>query len=304
MKKYLNYKGCFFNSAQIVLIVLLAFLTNNIIAQKADPTTATKKSKVVKNTFSSVIIMDNQTVLVPIKGTLEFDIQHRFGTVNNGTKDFFGLFAPSNIRLGINYSPKNKLFVGVGLTKEKMMFDVNLKYALLQQTVDNKVPVSVSYFGNVVMDTRSGDNFRNEVDRLSYFNQLMVARKITDKFSAQASLNLSWYNNVEAYVDKNGGIQKKMNNEHLSFSVLGRYKVSDKSAVIIGYDQPLTQHLTNNPQPNICFGFETNTSAHSFQVFAGNYYNIIPQSNNMFNQNNYRNGQFVIGFNITRLWNF
>lgn len=30
---------------------------------------------------------------------------HRFGSVKNGYKDFFGLFAPSNIRLGFSYVP-------------------------------------------------------------------------------------------------------------------------------------------------------------------------------------------------------
>jgi hypothetical protein len=127
---------------------------------------------------------------------------------------------------------------------------------------------------------------------------------VTEKFSAQVSGSLSWYNNVEGYVNSKGEIVKKMNNAHLAFSALGRYKISDKSAIVIGYDQPLTQHPTNNPQPNISFGFETTTDSHAFQVFAGNYYGIVPQSNNFFNQNDYRKGQFVIGFNITRLWAF
>jgi hypothetical protein len=45
--------------------------------------------------------MDYQTVIVPIKGTMEMDIQHRFGTVDNGKKDAWGIFAPSNIRIGL-----------------------------------------------------------------------------------------------------------------------------------------------------------------------------------------------------------
>ena len=63
------------------------------------------KQKPVKNTFQSVWIIDNQTVMVPVKKTLEMDIMHRFGTVQNGYKDLWGFFAPSNIRLGVNYSP-------------------------------------------------------------------------------------------------------------------------------------------------------------------------------------------------------
>lgn len=288
---------------KILLFFSAAFIAGGLLAQDASETKTPTKIKPVKNTFESVWLMDNQTVMVPIKGTLEFDIQHRFGTVDNGKKDIWGIFAPSNIRLGMNYSPVNKLFLGAGLTKERTQIDLNAKYALLQQT-PGKMPVSLTYFGNMVIDARDKSNFRYSVDRLSYFNQLIIARKITDKFSAQVAPNFSWYNNVEAYVNSKGEIEKKMNNYHFAVSVMGRYKITDKMAVMAGYDQPLTQHLANNPEPNICFGLEITTSSHAFQVFAGNYYSIVPQSNNVFNQNNYRDGQFLIGFNITRLWNF
>ncbi|MGZ8541504.1 MAG: DUF5777 family beta-barrel protein [Chitinophagaceae bacterium] len=294
MKKYKN----------ILLFLSLSFLAGGLFAQDQPEAQVIKKAKPVKNTFGSAWLMDNQTVMVPIKGTLEFDIQHRFGTVDNGKKDLWGIFAPSNIRLGLAYAPIDKLFLGAGLTKERMQVDLNAKYALLQQTTDNKLPVSVTYFGNVVLDARDKSNFRNSVDRFSYFNQLIIARKITEKFSVQVAPNFSWFNNVEAYVDKDGEIQKKMENSHFAISVLGRFKVTEKSAIIAGYDQPLTQHTTNNPHPNICFGFETTTSSHAFQVFFGNYYGIVPQSNNVFNRNDFEEGQFVIGFNITRLWNF
>jgi hypothetical protein len=206
--------------------------------------------------------------------------------------------------MGMTYSPINKLFVGAGLTKERMQVDLNAKIGLLLQTIDGNMPVSVTYFGNMVIDARDKSFFRYAVHRFSYFNQLLIARKITEKLSLQVAPSFSWFNNIEGYVDSQGNVQNKMENGHLAISALGRYKVSDQSAVTVGYDQPLTQHPTNNPQPNIAFGFETTTSAHAFQVFMGTYYGIVPQSNNMFNQNDYRNGQFVIGFNISRLWNF
>lgn len=293
MKKYKN-----------ILLLFTAFLLVGSLFAQDEPKEDVKKSTPVKNTFGSVWLMDNQTVMVPVKGTLELDIQHRFGSVENGAKDMFGMFAPSNIRFGLNYAPIKKLYVGAGITKERKQVDINAKYSLLQQTSDNKVPVSVAYFGNAVIDTRDKSNFRYGVHRLSYFNQLIVARKVTEKFSVQVAPSFSWFNNVEAYVDKNGDIQSKMKNGHLAVSVLGRYKISGQSAIIAGYDQPLTQHAMNNPHPNICFGFETVTSSHAFQVFFGNYYGIVPQSNNMYNALDYRDGQFVIGFNITRLWNF
>jgi hypothetical protein len=288
----------------ILLLLAGSFLTTGLLAQETPEATVPVKAKPVKNTFGSVWLIDNQTVMVPIKGTLEFDIQHRFGTIDNGSKDLFGLFAPSNIRLGINYAPVKNLFVGIGITKERSQLDLNAKYALLQQTTDNKMPVSLSYFGNVVADTRNKSNFRYTVHRFSYFNQLILARKITKNFSAQVAPSFSWFNNVEAYIDDKGNIQKKMENGHFAISILGRYKITEKTSIIAGYDQPLTQHTTNNPHPNICFGIETTTSSHAFQVFFGNYYGIVPQSNNVFNKNDFRDGQYVIGFNMTRLWNF
>lgn len=305
MKKNINkISWLFIKGSYYSLLLLLCLYSENILAQEPEAVLAKVKSKPIKNTFSSVWLMDNQTVMVPIKGTFEFDIQHRFGLVNNGSKDLWGIFAPSNIRLGLGYSPVNKLFLGAGITRERMQIDLNAKYALIQQTVDGKIPVSITYFGNMVIDSRDKSNFRYGVHRFSYFNQLILARKITDNFSAQVAPNFSWYNNVEAYIDDKGDIQSKMKNGHLAISVLGRYKVTEKSSIIAGYNQPLTQHTTNNPHPNICFGFETVTSSHAFQVFAGNYYGIVPQSNNVFNRNDFTEGQFLIGFNITRLWNF
>lgn len=298
MKKYNKFLALF--SALFVLVIASA---GNSYAQDSTTAPAPKKVKPAKNTFESIWLLDNQTVMVPIKGTLEFDIQHRFGTVNNGAKDLFGLFAPSNIRLGISYVPIKKLNLGIGITKERMQLDLSAKYALFQQT-PHKMPVSVSYFANVVIDTRDKSNFTYSVHRYSYFNQLMIARKISSKFSAQVAPSFSWFNNVEGYVDSKGVIQKKMHNYHLAIAFMGRYRLTKKSAVIVGYDQPLTQHPMNNPHPNISFGLETTTSSHAFQVFFGNYAGIVPQSNNMFNQNDYTKSQYVIGFNITRLWNF
>jgi Membrane bound beta barrel domain (DUF5777) len=305
MKKYINVELQFLKHSCFALLVLLCTNISSVSAQDDSAAVApvVKKIKPVKNTFESIWIMDNQTVMVPIKGTFEFDIQHRFGIVNNGAKDLWGFFAPSNIRLGVAYSPINKLFVGAGITKERMQADVNAKYALLKQT-PNKIPVSITWFANMVIDARNKSFFRAGVHRLSFFNQVIIARKITEKFSAQVAPNFSWFNNIEGYVDSKGQIQQKMENGHLAISVSGRYKVTQKSAITVGYDQPLTQHPANNPHPNICFGFETTTSSHAFQVFAGNYAGIVPQSNNMFNKNDYTKGQFVIGFNITRLWNF
>lgn len=305
MKNLTKHRFLFFLKPGFIVLLLTWSMGINLMAQ--DDTTHTevvKTKKVVKNTFSGVWIMDNQSVMVPIKGTFEMDIQHRFGVVTNGFHDLWGIYAPSNIRLGFNYAPVSKLYVGFGLTKEHMRWDANLKYAILQQTKGGGMPISLTYFGNTVIDGRDKKFFGRASDRLSFFHQLIIARKISDKLSIQVSPSLSYFNSVEGYLDENGDAHKKMKNAHFAISAMGRYKLTPVTAFIVGVDQPLTRHPTNNPYPNVSFGFEFTTSSHTFQIFGGNYSSILPQVNNVFNQNNYQNGQFLIGFNITRLWNF
>jgi hypothetical protein len=314
------------------LILLFGISLSALFAQELEVSVEKAPRKSVKNTFESVWIIDNQTVMVPIKGTLEMDISHRFGVIRpvDAIQDLWGLFAPSNIRLGMSYAPINNLNLGIGLTKDHMLADVSAKYAILKQTQDSwAIPVSVTYYGNMSYDARrdpDGSLYKNETDRLKFFNQLIIARKITDKFSVQVAPSLSHQNFVQGYLRKDSvqledGTKKVvetkaalMEFDHFAISFSGRYKLTSGMAFIVNYDQPITKHLTNNPNPNFSFGLEFGTSGHSFQIFAGNYSLLSPQRNNLENHHNpfgYTNasgtkvdgGQFLIGFNITRLWN-
>jgi len=122
-----------------------------------------------------------------------------------------------------------------------------------------------------------------------------------------------------AFIQKNDStgttIFQDMKHDHFAIALSGRYKLTESTAFMINYDQPITTHATNNPSPNLSFGFEFNTSGHTFQLFVGNYTLLNPAKNNLYNTNspfNYtqadgtkiKGGQFVIGFNISRLWNF
>lgn len=284
--------------------MVLFFPSAVLMAQDGEQEAKAAAPKPVKNTFESTWLIDNQSVMVPIKGTMQMDIMHRFGTVNNGYDDFFGIYAPSNIRIGMSYAPINNLNVGFGFTKFRMAWDFNAKYAIIKQMRENGSPVSLTYFGNMAWDTRRNIDITNGTDRLSYFHQLIIARKFNDNFSLQVAPSLSHFNSVVGYMGGEGQVEGEMKNDHIAISFSGRYKLTPGTVLILNYDQPVTEHTTNNPEPNIAVGFEFNTSAHAFQVFFSNYSYIIPQYNNMLNQNDYRDMQFLIGFNITRLWNF
>jgi hypothetical protein len=99
-------------------------------------------------------------------------------------------------------------------------------------------------------------------------------------------------------------IEETMNNDHYAVSLYGRMRVTSTTSVIAGIDQPLTAHTLDNPHPNLGLGIEFTTSSHAFQLFFANYFDILQQRNNVFNVNDYQDGDILFGFNITRLWNF
>ena len=309
----------------LLLLAVPSQAQDDSTAKVTEEMPAPVKVKPVKNTFQSVWIIDNQTVMVPIKKTFEMDIMHRFGTVNKGYQDFWGFFAPSNIRLGFSYSPIEKLNLGVGITKSNMLWDFSAKYAAITQT-KGKYPVSVSYYVNLAIDSRKdptiydGSDVKHFSDRLLYFHQLLIARKLTPKLSLQIAPSVTHQNAVSGYYSKNDSagkaVYKSMKNLHFAIAFSGRYKLTEVTSVMVNYDQPITKHPANNPNPNLSFGVEFNTSSHSFQLFLGNYFLLNQQRNNLFNSNSpfeYTNkatnkkvegGRFLIGFNITRLWNY
>ncbi|HVU93578.1 MAG TPA: DUF5777 family beta-barrel protein [Puia sp.] len=326
MKNILNQAPFGLLKAGVCLPLLLLLLNLSASGQDDSASGAKKKEAPVrkkpeKNTFQSNWIIDNQTVMVPVKGTFEADIQHRFGTVQNGYKDLWGIYGASNIRLGFSYVPINNLQLGFGLSKASMLWDGSAKYAIIRQT-KGLYPVSVTYYGNMAYKSVRDPGhtlFTYNTQRWSFFNQVIIARKVTNRFSVQVAASISHQNSVPGYYTSHDTVVNIVFKEEkfdlFTASVSARYRLTEKTCFIVDYDQPLTRFPTNNPHPNIAFGFEFNTSGHAFQLFAGNYSLLNPQQNSLYNSNNpfgytetggtkVPGGQFVIGFNITRLWNF
>jgi hypothetical protein len=280
-------------------LMVLLLMANKSFAQDSTAV-STPALKPVSGTFAGPVLIDNQTVTVPNKHSLTFTFQHRFGVMNQYS-DGYGLFNISSILIGCAYVPVKNVEVGFGICSYNMTWDVNLKLALMRQSKKGGWPVSISYYGDMGIDSRDKANFVSGVDRFTYFNEIMIARKITDKFSVQVAPTLSYFNNVPGYFDSHGNIQAKMENMQFAFSVIGRYKLTPTTAIIADYDQPLTQNATNNPHPNLAAGIEFETSGHTFQIFVSNYGYCLPQLNNFLNQNDFtKKGNFLLGFNITR----
>ncbi len=283
----------------IIMAILWLCLSSPLAAQ--DEQEEKKPDKPARPAFESAWWFDGQTGTVYQKNTLEFVIQHRFGVIKPGNNDLLGIYGPSNIRMGLGYAPTDKLNVGFGYTKNKRILDFYAKYALLTQTRSNSMPISLTYYGNIGIETLDKENYLNSSDRLNYFNELIVMRRFGSKFSAQVGTSLTHYNAVK-WEQQDDASWETMENDTWGLSIGARYKITSQMILMLGYDQPLTQHAINQPKPSINLGLEISTSSHAFQVFITNNNRIQPQENFMFNQNDFTNGDWLIGFNITRLW--
>lgn len=302
----------------IIFLVLLSFVSVVSFAQQ-DATGAKEKDYPVSATFESGSLIDAQTVVIPEVKTLEMTIQHKFGTIEDGRSNLWGIYGSSNIRLGLNYVVARNFQIGAGITKkgmmgEKTISDFNAKWTLLTQTRKNSIPVSVALYGDMAVDGIAASEFdlvrirasskSSTVsflpsDRLSYFSQLIVARKFNDWLSLQAGVSFTHYNMVKSVYD----------HDKVGVHFNGRVKVSSQGSIIFNYDQPLkikeiSEQIawTDPSQPNLAFGYEISTGSHAFQVYMASTSSILPQDNMMWNQNKMDKSGFAIGFVITRLF--
>lgn len=279
--------------------LLVLFFAALIIPAFAQDQAAEKSSDPVSYTFGTGILIDNQTVETPYKGGLVLQIHHRFSTIEN-YHNLFGIYGSANTRMGLNYGVTDKLMVGVGTTKDYKLQDIQWKYLILQQTQDNSMPVSLSYYGNFVADLRKEDAFGpadryKEIHRLSYFTQLIVARKLNDRFSVQLAPSVTYFNAVPVYSDTTG-----YKNLNFGISAGAKMNITGDHNLILEFDQLLTkQDLDEQPKPNLAFGWERSTATHTFQLFVANYSQIINQRNLVFNTNDFTKGDFLFGFNVT-----
>lgn len=277
-------------------ILLLAFLIIPFIgfAQEEEVKEEKVKERLERDAFESTNIIDNPTNVLLSKNALEVQMQHRFGLINGGTNDLAGFWAPANIRIGLSYGIHERLTIGYGTTKFNRLQDFFWKVALLRQTRSGSMPISVTYYGNFTIDARKKETFNMIQDRYSYFNQLIIAKRFSPNVSFQIAPSVSHYNLVD----------KTMQNDLVSVAIGGRVKISPQTSILIDYSQPITQFDDNQPKPGFSIGAEFATSAHEFQIFLSNYNGIVQQKNYMFNQHDFFKGDFLIGFNITRIYNF
>jgi len=232
----------------------------------------------------------------PANGNLNFVIQHRFGQLNSGSYNFFGL-DNATLRLGLDYGITDDLDVGIGRSSYLKTFDGYLKYKLLKQTEGPQMPLSVSVLGTVTDYTQDEptETYLDMRLRTAYSVQLLLARKFSRWLSLQLSPTWLHYNLVPTVADKN---------DVFALGLGGRMKITKRMSIDAEYDiVPTGQVVSTSVHNSLSLGWDIETGGHVFQLVFSNSQSMLPTQYLAQTTGTWGKGDIYFGFNISRNFN-
>jgi hypothetical protein len=249
-------------------------------------------------TFKSTRILNGHSVEKMPSGQLDVRISHRFGRINSGLYEFFGL-DQSNIHLSLEYGILDRLMVGIGRGSYEKTVDGFAKFTLFRQSSGARVmPVSVSLMSSIAVNTvKWADPSRTNYfsSRLSFVDQLLIARKINQRFSVQITPSFVHRNFVPTELDPN---------DLLSLGAGGRVKLSNRISLNAEYFYIVNSktNMSRKVYDPLSVGFDIETGGHVFQLFFTNSVAMIEKGFIGETTGNLLKGDIHFGFNISRVF--
>lgn len=275
----------------IFFLPLLSFSQDDMMDLFADEE---PKIEYTDATFKTTLLVIGQTVENPPNGNLIFNVQHRFGTLNSGWYDFWGL-DQANTRIGFQYGVNDWLGIGIGRSTYLKSYDGWVKVKILRQSKGlRKMPITIDYFGSMAISAlnwQEPDRTNYFSSRLSFANQLLIARKINSGISLQLMPTMVHYNLVENSEDEN---------DVWSIGAGGRFKVSKRISINVEYYYMLSQKTAEMYENPFSIGVDIETGGHIFQLYLTNAEGIIEEQIVGRTTGKWLDGDIRIGFNISR----
>jgi hypothetical protein len=249
---------------------------------------------VVASTFNGTRLLNGHSVETRKTGVLEFLISHRFGRVNSGFDQLFGL-DESNIRFGFEYAINDKLTLALGRSSFEKTFDGYVKYRVLNQRTGVKpFPISVTLFGSATQKTIKDylpENKPTFSERLTYTGQVLVARKINQNLSLQFMPTLVHFNTVPESNDPH---------DMVALGLGTRIKISKRVSINAEYYYNLNPFESIDVKNSIAFGVDIETGGHIFQIILGNSVSMLEKGFIAETTGSFFKGDIHFGFNISR----
>ena len=246
-------------------------------------------------TFKGTRLVNGHTIETKAKGTLEFIFAHRFGAVNGGLYEMFGL-DEAYVRLGLDYGLAKNMSVSVGRNSVDKTLDGYMKYKLAGQRKGlTHFPETITALAGVAYQLlpRSDavpEGFKN-IDRLAYVGQLLIARKFNSNFSLQV---------MPSIIHKNAVDQTREDNDQFAMGIGARYKITKSVALSGEYYFRSNVPDANQSHNTLGFGVDIETGGHVFQLLLTNTIGLTERAFITETEGDFGDGDIHFGFNVTR----
>lgn len=281
---------------RFLLLIFVVFSINGAIAQEDLMELIDQESDqeiaFTDQTFKGTRLINGHSIETRKKGVLDVIISHRFGRLNSGAYELFGL-DESNVRLGVDYGLTDRLNLGIGRNSFEKTFDGFLKYKILRQRAGG-APLSVAGFSSAALKTLKTGDPAGEPDlnsRLTYSYQLILAKKFSPSFSFQVSPTL---------VHRNSVIEDQDPNDIFALGAGGRIKLTKRISLNAEYYYQLNASAATPMKNSVAIGFDLETGGHVFQLHFTNSRAMIEKGFITETTGDFFDGDVHFGFNISR----
>jgi hypothetical protein len=266
---------------------------------------STATNVVVESAFKSLKIVNIESTKLASKGDFYFIVAHRFGFIDKGFDDFFGL-DNANTQLKFLYGVNNWLTVHLARSGFQETYDLATKYRLFSQ-IENGFPVTIVGFNSVAINTELKEKnfpklqFEN---RLGYVSQLLISRKFSEKLSLQVAPTVFHENTLQDILDQNNSIvlPNPQDNTQFALGVGGRYKLTNRWSINVDYAAHLNRASQSKYKNPLSIGFDLETGGHVFQMHFTNSQAMHESGYLGQTAGDWSKGEIAFGFNLVRVF--
>jgi len=254
------------------------------------------KTKYATATFKTTRLINGHTVENVGKGVLDVKISHRFGNLNDGGYELFGL-DKATMRMGMDYGITPYLMVGFGRSTFEKTYDAFFKLKILRQSSGKrKMPVTISYVPTVALKTIKDEDpgkTNYYTSRLFFTHQLIIGRK----FSEGTSLQI-----MPTFVHQNLVALEKEPNDLFAIGFGGRQKLTKRISLNVEYYYQLPEYKLTGRTNSLSVGFDIETGGHVFQLHFTNSPGMNERTFISDTKGEWGKGDILFGFNISRVF--
>jgi predicted porin len=293
MKKHIIYTGLVLSGLCFTVSTVRAQQTGDLLSLLGKEKPAKER---VTNAFKSTRVVNGHSMEFLSPGTMDFRILHRFGQIDKGYSNLFGLDQAS-MRMGFDFGILQNLMFGFGRSTYKKELDGFIKFAPIRQaTGSGSFPVTIALVAGMTYNTSpfTDTTIKNyNTSRIAYYFQTIIGRKFSEAISLQVTPTMVHHNLV---------MLQSQSNDVYSVGIGGRIKFSKRMAFTFDYFRRITgldEGITYDP---LSVGFDIETGGHVFQLHFSNSTGMNERAFITETNNRWDKAEIRFGFNLSRVF--